>query len=174
MPDWKQRLQVLKPSPLFLFGLTMMSLPIGYILKKHLDWKPKPDSKKRMLIHHGVFWLSCIPALKFFHNTWRYFERHPDKIALKPGGFWPAAGWMGAALGTLIGSFEGGDKVARYLVPKQPPPAESPQTFNTTPFFSSVPNPAVFNSPPANFMRPTPPRSYSCSPYPGSIYSKSY
>lgn len=175
MPDWKQTLQMLKPSPLFLFGLTMMSLPVGYILKRHLDWKPRPDSKKRMLIHHAVFWAACIPALKCFHNTWRYFERVPNKMpTFKPGGFWPAVAWMSASMGTLIGSFEGGGKLARYLVPKQPRPGMPSPTFNPSTSFSSIPNPAVFNSLPPNTLRAMPPRSYAVSPYPGSIYAKLY
>lgn len=140
MPNWKQTLQMLKPSPLFLFGLTMMSLPVGYILKRHLDWKPRPDSKKRMLIHHAVFWAACIPALKCFHNTWRYFERVPNQLpTFKPGGFWPAVAWMSASMGTLIGSFEGGGKLARYLVPKQPSSRPSPKIITS----DSITYPAV-------------------------------
>jgi hypothetical protein len=118
------------PSPKLILGMSAMSLPVAYILKKHLDWKPRPDSKKRMLIHHGVFWLSGIPTLKFLHRAWGEFERGGKPLELKKeiagkvpaGSSLKVAGWLAAAAGTLIGGFEGGGRLAKALVPKQPKP----------------------------------------------------
>jgi hypothetical protein len=144
------------PSPKLLLGLSFMSLPIAYIIKKHLDWKPRPDSKKRMLIHHLVFWTSGVPALKFLHRAWGQFERDklftlkekvPGKVPA--GSSLKVAGWLAAAAGTLIGGFEGGERLAKALVPK-PPKSMAPATGNT---------PMPVNSIPPVFPQSTWPRS---------------
>jgi hypothetical protein len=118
------------PSPKLILGMSAMSVPVAYILKKHLDWKPRPDSKKRMLIHHGVFWASGIPTLKFLHKAWGEFQRGGKPLELKKeitgkvpaGSSLKVAGWFAAATGTLIGGFEGGGRLAKALVPKPPKP----------------------------------------------------
>lgn len=125
MPEW---LKSILPSGKFMLRLAVMSLPVGYILKKHLDWKPKPDSKKRMLIHHVVFWLSCIPALKFLHKTPGKLAAGRQLIHLEQGtNALDAVKWPAASVATLLAGFEGGDRLAKLLVPKQPkPPINTP------------------------------------------------
>lgn len=155
MPEW---LKPLLPSNKFLLRLTIMSLPVAYILKKHLDWKPKPDSKKRMLIHHGVFWLSCIPALRFLHKTPGQFAAAPRWIQLEQGiSTFDAIKWPAASVATLIGGFEGGERLAKWLVPKQPKPPAPVTGFLTPATLQARSNP-----------RPTP---YSTYPQPYPTYS---
>ncbi|MCE3234703.1 MAG: hypothetical protein K0Q50_883 [Vampirovibrio sp.] len=153
MPEW---LKPLLPSNKFLLRLAVMSLPVAYILKKHLDWKPKPDSKKRMLIHHAVFWLSCIPALKFLHKTPGQFAASRKFIQLdKHISAFDAAKWPAAAVTTLIGGFEGGERLAKWLVPKQPkPPMQASSSI--TPIYTPA--------------RPNPYPTYSTYQNPASLY----
>jgi hypothetical protein len=93
-------------APKFKLGAATMGIPMGYIAFRHVQWKRKPDAKKRMLIHHLVFWPLCIAGIKGMH------------ISFGLSGIRRVLGLM-AASGTLIGGFEGGGRVAKKLVPKQ-------------------------------------------------------
>lgn len=102
----------------FKLGLVLMGIPIGYVVKKHVDWKKTVDAKRRMLVHHLVFWVSCLPALKCLHSSWGFFDKN---LKLKAGKSIADLSWRLAAAPTLlVAGFAGGDKLARLLFPKPP------------------------------------------------------
>lgn len=102
-------------SPKFLFGLTCMSLPAGYIGLRHVNWKSKPDSKKRMLISHLVFWPVAVLGLRGMHLSFGKFA--PKNKPVQKGKL--ALGVLASA-GVIAGGFEGGLQLAKKLIPKQP------------------------------------------------------
>lgn len=120
MPHLKARLAELIPKRLFWAGLTAMSLPVAYIIKRHVDWKNRPDSQQRMWIHQLTFWPSAALGLKLMHNGLRAVKTPTGGLQLNPKGF----GWLTAGSLTVMGGFEGGYRLAKKLVPKQPKPPE--------------------------------------------------
>ena len=151
MPNLSEFIKQWKLSPLFIVGLSSLSIAIAYIIKKHMDWKSNPDSKKRMLIHHLVFWGSCIPALKFLHKSWGHFERGTLRIKSPK-----ALVYLVAAPLTFILGFEGGERLAKFLIPKKPKPLARPippimpmVRPTTTPYYQPQPfqNPQIRQRP---------------------------
>jgi hypothetical protein len=119
-----------------LVGAFLMAIPAAWIAKVHMDWKPKPDAKKRMLIAQTTFWTSMLIGFKILHAA---LFALPDRKVLLPAGFFslvyqfrkretrgPAAailtviiGGFGSFIGGMIGGFEGGNRLAKAIVPKQ-------------------------------------------------------
>ncbi len=116
-----------------------MALPVAYIVKKHVDWETKPDSKKRMLVHQLTFWSIAALSLKLLHDVLRKHRRQPwgfkaPRIAL--------SGLL------LVAGFEGGQRLARRLFPKQPAPiAPAPAPFSPPVGFPKIYVPRYFGSP---------------------------
>lgn len=116
-----------KFSPKFLFGLTCMSLPAGYIGLRHINWKSKPDSKKRMLISHLVFWPVAVLGLRGMHLSFGKFA--PKDKPVQKGKL--TLGILTSA-GVIAGGFEGGLQLAKKLIPKKPY-SSSPSETKTDP-----------------------------------------
>jgi hypothetical protein len=113
---------LVRKSKFLVPALLVFSIPITYIIKKHLDWKPNPDSKKRMLIHHLFFWPLFFLGIGIGHNARKTYKTDLFKTA----------GWLGAGMSLMIAGFEGGDRLARYLVPKTDKP-QPPMPFLVAP-----------------------------------------
>jgi len=161
MASWCDFAKKWIPGPLFIVGVGTMSLPVGYIIKKHMDWKKNPDAKKRMLIHHLVFWGASVPALKTMHIAWGELKVLLGKPQKTPyTRIFKGAGYLSAASGILIGAFEGGDRLARILVPKPPKPVVPAQPAAAPPVILPLPLPlsAAQTLPPIpGFSMPTAP-----------------
>lgn len=144
-------------------AMLVFGLPIAYIIKKHMDWKPNPDSKKRMLIHHLTFWPLFFLGIGVGHNA-----RKTYKFSLLKTG-----GWLAAGMGMMIAGFEGGDRLARYIVPKAAKPSQPQPIYPQLPFtmYSSTQplRTASLNAAaaPTRTTIPYPMRSYSTFPSPG-------
>lgn len=124
IPHWSA---VFKPSTNFLLGLAAMGLPAGYIAFRHVDWKKKPDSRKRVWISQVVFWPVAVLGLRVMHiAVMRYKQASFGKMT---------AGVL-AASGIIAGGFEGGIRLGQKLVPKKPP--YSPVTASPAPAPSLV------------------------------------
>ena len=93
-------------------ALMGVSLPVAYLIKKHVDWEKSPESKQRMLIHQATFWSTVVIAVKLIHDTfWKYRQAAPWLKMTR---------LIGAGLLPVLG-FEGGMLAARKLLPKKPP-----------------------------------------------------
>ena len=123
-------------QPSLLVGAGLIALPAIWITKVHVGWKHNPDSKKRMLISHAVFWPSMVGGFKVLHSA---LFSLPDRKALLPSGMLKLVkqlgnpetrGVAGATLtvlgaglggfaGAMIGGFQGGVALAKALVPKK-------------------------------------------------------
>jgi hypothetical protein len=92
-----------------LLGVTCLSVPVGYVVKKHMDWmSPSSDAAKRMLVHQLSFWGTTAMALILMHRA-----MHPrlgilEKLAL----------CFSTAILPIFG-FEGGGRLGKLLYPKQ-------------------------------------------------------
>lgn len=114
IPKW---MDTFKPSSKFLLALAGMGLPAGYIAFRHIDWKKKPDSRKRMWISQAVFWPVAALGLRVMHIAlWRYKQSS-----------WKMGGGILLGAGIVSAGFEGGMRLAQQLVPKNTfsPPAPS-------------------------------------------------
>ncbi len=101
-------------NPHLIGGVGAVSLPIGYVIKKHMDWEKTEQGKKRMLTHHLVFWGSFALGLALVHRT--FFA--PVSNLVK--GFRYLAGGLIGAQG-----FTTGEWLARYLFPHLPKRSQS-------------------------------------------------
>lgn len=106
--------QLMSLSKRFQWGMLAMSMPVAYIIGKHINWKSKPDSRKRMIIHHLVFWPMALLGLKTMHVTFRW---HPSCWKRDQEWFHRLGALSGA--GVITAGFELGDRLAKALVPKK-------------------------------------------------------
>jgi hypothetical protein len=152
-------------KPRTIIAASAMALPVAYIVKKHVEWEKSPNAKRRMLIHQLTFWSSVVIALRLLHRTFRHYrERSP---LLK-------AGRLFLASGMLIAGFEGGERLARYLVPKRPKqpirplslPASNPNRYAPAYLLSSSGNPVRQSLPFQNQFPEVPPRNPASLPVP--------
>ncbi len=110
-------------NPNLIGGLTAVGLPVGYVIKKHMDWKDTAQGKKRMLTHHLVFWASVGAGLALAHKT--FFARVSN---IEKGIRYIAGGLIGAQ------GFSSGNWISHKLFPHIP--KESPQN---SPYSQSPP-----------------------------------
>ncbi len=132
------------------WGCGALLLPAVWITKVHMDWKPKPDSKKRMMIAHAGFWTGMFGGINALHTA--LFTLGPNRKWILPPGLFALAqdallssgkrmqalshlGVIGAGLGGIIAlpalGFEGGLRLGKILIPKVPAaPTENPNVFN--------------------------------------------
>lgn len=89
------------------------ALPVGYVIKQHVDWESSPQSKKRMLVHQLAFWSALAIGLVLLH---RKVLRNPTAGVLVRTLYGVAAGIV-----PVLG-FEGGGRLAMAIFPK---PTES-------------------------------------------------
>jgi hypothetical protein len=159
-------------QPTLLVGAVLIAMPAAWITKVHMDWKPKPDSKKRMLIAHGVFWSSMLLGFKALHAA--LFALPERKILSSPRNMrlllqqlfnaktrGPAAATLAVAamglggfIGSMIGGFEGGIRLAKALVPKQAKPAQPLQSLASPPYYFSPMRPHS-SAPSLNLLSPS-------------------
>lgn len=99
-----------------LSGIACVSVPVGYLVKKHVDWERSPQSKKRMLVHQGTFWGTMTLALVMMHKAFRRTTPLIEKLAL----------YISASVLPILG-FEWGGHLGRTLYPYQPKPSAPPQ-----------------------------------------------
>lgn len=59
--------------PQLIGGLAALSMPVGYLIYKHVSWEQSPQSKKRMLTHQLTFWASVALGITLIHKT--FFKR---------------------------------------------------------------------------------------------------
>ncbi len=90
-------------------GLAAVAIPVGYVIKKHLDWESTPEAKSRMLTHQLSFWTATGLGLWGLHKTFRSVIPLPLKIL----------GTVLAAALPVVG-FEGGQRLGVRLFPKKP------------------------------------------------------
>jgi hypothetical protein len=108
-PHISKWIDTFKPSPKFLLALAGMGLPAGYIAFRHIDWKKKPDARKRMWITQAIFWPMAAFGLRVMHMAlWRYKESP-----------WKMGGGILLGAGIVSAGFEGSMRLAQQLVPKK-------------------------------------------------------
>jgi hypothetical protein len=112
----------MKLRPQLIGGLAALSMPVGYLVYKHVSWESSPQSKKRMLVHQLTFWGSVALGVTILHKT--FFKRglsNPQKfLRYLFGGAMAAQG------------FESGERLGNMLFPHQPEvgPAPMPRPRN--------------------------------------------
>ncbi len=103
-------------NPRLIGGIVTASLPVGYVIKKHMDWEETEQAKKRMLTHHLIFWGSFSLGLWVAHRT--FFARVSN---IQKGLRYLAGGLVGAQ------GFTSGEWLGKYFFPYQAKPATGPQ-----------------------------------------------
>ncbi|MBY0450978.1 MAG: hypothetical protein K2X01_10180 [Cyanobacteria bacterium] len=90
-------------------GLAAVAIPVGYVIKKHLDWESTPEAKSRMLTHQLTFWAATGLGIWGLHKTFRSVIPLP----------WKILGTVLTAALPVVG-FEGGQRLGARLFPKKP------------------------------------------------------
>jgi hypothetical protein len=162
----KYRRMLLGHQSTLLVGAFLMAIPATWIAKVHSDFKAQPDARKRMVIGQVAFWSSMLVGFKILHAS---LFTLPNRKVLLPAGFFallkklgpattrgPAAATLlvmitgfGSFMGGMIGGFEGGRRLAKFLVPKAPRPSQCQYYATPTPGSSlsrPTPNP-LFTKP---------------------------
>ena len=147
---------VLGYQPTLMLGAGLLALPAAWITKVHMDWKTRPDAKKRMLIAHAFFWSSMLAGFKLLHAA---LFSLPNRKVLLPTGFFSLLKQLGKSTtrgqaaatltiivtgcggfaGSMIAGFEGGCRLAKKLVPKTPK-VEMPEALKPIALQNSVGN----------------------------------
>lgn len=108
-------------------GLAAVAVPVGYVIKKHLDWESTPEAKSRMLTHQLTFWTATAAGIWGLHKTFRSVLPLP----------WKVLGAVLTAALPVIG-FEGGQSLGARLFPEKP--AVFDRNFN---FFTPIGTPTA-------------------------------
>jgi hypothetical protein len=102
-------------------GLASISIPVGYLVFKHVSWERASTSKKRMMVHQASFWGTMAAALVLMHKSF-YLKPKSAFRGLKQ------LAYLGTASLLPILGFEGGAKLGRTFYPYRPQFKPTPAT----------------------------------------------
>lgn len=94
-------------------GVACVSVPVGYLVLKHVSWERATASKKRMIVHQLTFWATMAAALVLMHKS---FYVKP-KAAFRQVKLYA---YLAAASLLPVLGFEGGGKLGRAIYPHRP------------------------------------------------------